>query len=172
MEDHPTDQLDVEVALSDGALGGLTGYGERLGQQGLERLPAPGALAQVVGPLAKLGVRVELHLGLEVVDAADALLELLELLALSNAEGAVDKRHSGESSSGGRPVTPVFGAPWGCPLYGLGMPVDPLAERAFSVRADHYERARPGWPPEAVELQKSFIWLTVRWSYRLLASLT
>jgi ubiquinone/menaquinone biosynthesis C-methylase UbiE len=32
------------------------------------------------------------------------------------------------------------------------MPLDPLAERAFSTRADHYERARPGWPSAAVEL--------------------
>ena len=31
------------------------------------------------------------------------------------------------------------------------MPLDPLAERAFGVRADDYERHRSGWPDEAVE---------------------
>ncbi len=31
------------------------------------------------------------------------------------------------------------------------MALDPLAERAFGMRADAYERHRPGWPAEAVE---------------------
>jgi ubiquinone/menaquinone biosynthesis C-methylase UbiE len=31
------------------------------------------------------------------------------------------------------------------------MPLDPLAERAFGVRADDYERHRAGWPDGAVE---------------------
>ena len=31
------------------------------------------------------------------------------------------------------------------------MALDPLAERGFGRRADHYERARPGWPAAALD---------------------
>ena len=100
VQHHAADQLHVEVALAQRALGGLAREREGLGQELVERLAGTRALAQLVGALAKLLVRVQLELGLEVVDAADALLELLELLAFANTKGAVENRHFSESSSG------------------------------------------------------------------------
>ena len=64
---------------------------ERLGHQRLERLAVAAALPERVGLGAQLGIVEELHLGLDLVDAGDRLLELLELLALADAKGAVDQ---------------------------------------------------------------------------------
>ena len=67
---------------------------ERLGQQVVERLASARALAQAVGLLAQLVVVQELELGLPGVDAVHALGVLLELLALTQAQGAIEDRHA------------------------------------------------------------------------------
>ena len=90
VEDHAADQLDVEVAHLHRAPAGLARQGEALEQQVVERLAVAPALAQRVGRLAQLLIRVELELGLVVVDARDVLLERLELLALAYAQRAVN----------------------------------------------------------------------------------
>ena len=62
-------------------------------QQVVERLAVEVALAQRLVARAQLVVGLELELGLVVVDAGDVLLERLELLALADAQGAVENRH-------------------------------------------------------------------------------
>ena len=99
MQHHAADQLDVEVALAERALGGLAREREALEQQVVERLARERALAQRVVARAQLLVGVELQLGLEVVDPRDVLLELLELLALAHAQGPVEDRHRAETSN-------------------------------------------------------------------------
>ena len=93
MEDHPADQLDVVVALPEGALAGLAGQRERLEQQVVELLAIEVALAQRLVARAQLVVGFELELGLVVVDAGDVLLEGLELLALADPQCAVENGH-------------------------------------------------------------------------------
>ena len=77
VEHHAADQLDVEVALAERAARGLADQRERLGQQVVERLAVAGALAQLVGLGAELGVVEQLHLGLDPVDRLDPPLVLL-----------------------------------------------------------------------------------------------
>ena len=61
------------------------------GQQRVERLAVGGALAQLVHPLAQLGVAVVFELGLEGVDQRDALLVGLELLRLARVQRAIEQ---------------------------------------------------------------------------------
>ena len=98
MQHHAADQLDVEVALPEGALAGLARERERLVQQVLERLAGEVALTQRLVALAQLLVRFELQLGLEVVDACDVALEELELLRLAYPQCAVEDGHSSYGS--------------------------------------------------------------------------
>ena len=108
VEDHAADQLDVEVALAEGALAGLARERERLVEQLLEGSAVQVALAQAGVALAELLVRLELELGLEGIDQLDVALERLELLALANAQGAVQNRHNratvARARSGPEPV--------------------------------------------------------------------
>src|SRR4029077_7776730 len=90
VKDHPADQLDIEVALADGAPSGLAAERERLREQFFERLAALRALAELVGGLPDLRVLEQLHLRLDAVDLLDAPLVVLELAALAEAERAVD----------------------------------------------------------------------------------
>ena len=76
MQHHAADQLDVEVALAQRALGGLARDREALEQQLVERLALERALAQGLVARAQLLVGLELQLGLVVVDPRDLLLEL------------------------------------------------------------------------------------------------
>jgi hypothetical protein len=92
VQDHAADQLDVEVALAEGALAGLARERERLVQEVVERLAVEVALAQRLVALAELFVGLELELGLERVDELDVALELLELLSLAYAKSAVQNR--------------------------------------------------------------------------------
>ena len=89
MQHHAADQLHVVVAHAQRALAGLAAERERLVQQVVERLAVARALAQRVGLLADLVILEQLHLGLDRVDALDALLVLLELTGLAHAQGAV-----------------------------------------------------------------------------------
>src|SRR5947207_11492516 len=98
VQHQSADQLDVEVALADGALGGLARTREGLGQKVVERLSAQVALAQSLVALAELVIALELELRLEVVDARDALLEELELLALAETQGPLDNGHRRDGS--------------------------------------------------------------------------
>ena len=78
------------MALPERALAGLAGDRERLRQQVVGRLAADRALAQRLVARAQLVFVFELELRLEIVDPRDALLELLELLALADPEGLVE----------------------------------------------------------------------------------
>ncbi len=93
MQHHPAHELHVEVPLPDRALGGLAREREGVREEVVERLAVTRALAQLVGLLPQLRVLQQLHLGLEVVDPRDAALELLELLALADAQSALENRH-------------------------------------------------------------------------------
>jgi hypothetical protein len=67
---------------------------EGLGQEVVERLAVLVSLPELGVLAADLLVLEQLHLRLEVVDGANALLELPELLALADAEGALEDRHA------------------------------------------------------------------------------
>jgi hypothetical protein len=68
VQDHPTDELDVEVAHAHRAFPGLADQAEALVQQILERLAVASPLAQAVGCLPELLVAEVLELLLEAVD--------------------------------------------------------------------------------------------------------
>ena len=77
------------MALAERALAGLADERERLRQQVVERLVVfAGALAELVGALADLGVVEQLELGLEAVDLLDALLVFLQLAPFAEAQRA------------------------------------------------------------------------------------
>ena len=89
MQDHPADQLDVEVALADRATRRFANERERLGEQVVERLAVAGAFAQRVGLGTQLGVVEQLHLRLDLVDRVDPALVLLELARLAHPKCAI-----------------------------------------------------------------------------------
>ena len=90
VEDHSADQLDVEMALAEGPLACLAGQREGLVERLVDLdLAALDPLAERHRVLLDLVILEQLHLGLEVGDAGHPLLEFLELLALSHAEGAL-----------------------------------------------------------------------------------
>ena len=89
MQDHAADQLDVEMALAEGALAGLAREREGLVQEVPERLAVQVPLAQALVALAELLIRLQFELGLEGVDLLYVALEVLELLRLADAERAV-----------------------------------------------------------------------------------
>ena len=93
VEDHPADQLHVEVAHPHRALARLTDEREALELQVIERLAAARALAQLVGGFSQLGVGVMLEFRLVAIDPTDALFILLELLRLAHAKRAVQEGH-------------------------------------------------------------------------------
>ncbi len=91
VEDHPTDELHVEVTHPERPPAGLAHEREDLRQDLVEdalvilAIGLGEALPQRVDPGAQLLVGLELELGLERGDSRDPLLELLELLALADA---------------------------------------------------------------------------------------
>ena len=93
MENHPADQLHVEVAHAHRALSGLAHEREAFEQQIVEGLAVASALAQLVGGLAQLSVGRVLELRLVGVDPPDALFVGLELLGLAHAKRAVQEGH-------------------------------------------------------------------------------
>ena len=80
------DDLDVEVALAQGAAGGFPDHGEGLGLEVVERLAVGDALAELDRLGGQLGVGERLDGGFEGVDPGDEALELLQPLALADAE--------------------------------------------------------------------------------------
>ena len=94
VQDHPADELHVEVAHAHRPLAHLADDGEGLGEQVVERLALAGALAQRVEALAQLLVGLELQLGLEAADDRDALLVLAKLLGLADIQRTVEEAHA------------------------------------------------------------------------------
>ena len=94
MQDHAADHLHVEVAHAHFALADLAHDREGLGQEDVEALAVARLLAQGVDPRAQLLHGLELELRLEIVDARDALFELLELLGFAHPKGTIEERHN------------------------------------------------------------------------------
>ena len=122
------------------ALAGLADDRERLGQQVVELRAVARLLAQRVHPLAQLVVGLELELGLEVVDASDALLELLELLGFAQTQGTVEERHDAEGTNAAGLARRVGGRGWAA----LRRPAEAGALRA-SRRRRFLSRWRLTW---------------------------
>src|SRR5918999_1644675 len=101
VQDHAADQPDVEVALAERAPAGLAGEGKGLEKEVVQRLAVQVALAQLLVALAQLVIGRRLELGLEVVDAGDVPLEILELLGLADPQGAVEDGHRSYGSNAG-----------------------------------------------------------------------
>jgi hypothetical protein len=85
-------QLDVEVTLSQRALGCLADRGERLGQQVVERFPVGVPLPELVGHAAELGVAHRDEVVLDGVDLLANPLELAQDLAFAGAKDVIDDR--------------------------------------------------------------------------------
>ena len=81
-------------------LRGLADDREDLGQQVVEVAAVARLLAERGEALPELVVVLELELGLEGVDQRDALLVLLELLALADVQRTLEKTHETQASAG------------------------------------------------------------------------
>src|SRR6185312_7364279 len=102
VQDHPADQLDVEVAHAHRALAGLADQAEAFVEQIVERFAAARPLAQGVGGVAQLLIGEVLELRFKGVDPGDALLVTLELLGLAHAKRAVQEGHEVRVARGRR----------------------------------------------------------------------
>ena len=95
IQHHAADQLHVEMALADGALGGFAHGGEGLGDQIVERRAGADPGAEVLGARAQRLVGEGRHLGLERIDLLDDGPVFLELAVVGRAED-----FAGESAKG------------------------------------------------------------------------
>ena len=86
VQDHAADQLHVEVALADGALGRLADGGERRHQEVVERLALGELLLEGLGARAKLVVGELDQLRLEFVDGIHPRLILAHAPVVGGAE--------------------------------------------------------------------------------------
>jgi hypothetical protein len=86
------DQLDVEVALAQGALGGLAHRGEGLDQEVVQGLALLQAGAEFRGPGAQLLVAQRLELRLQGGDGVDIALQADDVAIIGGAEQALGKR--------------------------------------------------------------------------------
>ncbi len=86
MEDHPAEQLDVEVAHVQRPAARLAHDAERLRQQIVERLATLEALPELSGPLADRRVRQLTYGRLELVDPRDERTQLLQLTLVLRAD--------------------------------------------------------------------------------------
>ena len=93
VEHHAADQLDVEVAHADRALGGLADARERLGQEVVEILALVEALAELLRLGAERVVGERGDLVLEGVDLVHALVEPLQGAALARAQDLLEDAH-------------------------------------------------------------------------------
>ncbi len=97
------DQLDVEMAHLQHALGGLADDRERLGKNRVERLAGGDARLERLGLRFQVVVRQRGDSGLERVDLPDRLRILLQQALVAAAEDAgEDVRNHGEERYGGR----------------------------------------------------------------------
>ncbi len=79
MQHHAADQLDVEMALADGALGALAHGGEGFGDQIIEIGAVLHAFAEAFGARAQLLVGERYDLRLERIDLLDDRSVFLQL---------------------------------------------------------------------------------------------
>ncbi len=95
-------QLDVVVALADGASGGFTAHGEGLEQEIVEI----GAVVEPLSELDRLGLECVVgqcrDLGLPRVDLRHHPFEGLELLAFTGPEDAIENSHAASDPTGAR----------------------------------------------------------------------
>jgi hypothetical protein len=88
-------ELHVEVALAEGAAGGLADRGERLGQQVVERLALGEPGLEPVGLLTQLGVGQRGEAVLQRVDLRGEAGQLLDDPSLTEAQDLLeDRRHA------------------------------------------------------------------------------
>ena len=95
IQHHAADELHVEMALTDGALGGFAHGGEGLGDQIVERGAGADPGAEVLGARAQRLVGEGCDLGLERVDLLDDGPVFLELAVVGRTED-----FAGESAKG------------------------------------------------------------------------
>ena len=91
VQHHAADQLHIEVAHAERALGRLADDREGLGQQGIELFARRHAAAKLVGLGAQRLVRQRRHLRFERVDALDVALVGLEQPLVAAAENLREK---------------------------------------------------------------------------------
>ena len=107
-------QLDVEVALADGAARGFARRGERLREQVVERLAVLDALPELDGLVGELLIREVLDLGLPRIDQLGELLELFASAALADVAEPVDDGQGGSFSCRGTSILPAPRVRPGC----------------------------------------------------------
>ena len=99
MQHHAADQLDVEVALAERALGRLAHGRERRHQQIVELGAVAQMLPERLGPRPQLVVAERLDLGFERVDRLDAGSELAHLALVGGTENLGSDRAEREHQS-------------------------------------------------------------------------
>ena len=92
MQHHAADQLDVEMALAEGALGGLAHGGEGRNQNVVQRLAVGELLAEFGGAGLQRLVRKRRDLRLQRVDGVDAGLVSLDPPVVGGAEKLAGER--------------------------------------------------------------------------------
>jgi hypothetical protein len=93
MQDHAADELHVEVALAEGALGSLADDREGFVQDVFQRLALGEPVLEKLCLGAEVGVAHRLVLGLERIDARHALLQGPELPVVGGAEETFQAEH-------------------------------------------------------------------------------
>jgi hypothetical protein len=112
VQHRPTEQLHVEVAHAERALGRLAHAGERLGQQVVERLALFEPSAELGGLLAELVVGQRLELIFKRIDVAYGGLEAAQGLALARPKQLVQEVcHRRTTVAGAREMTLLAGRP-------------------------------------------------------------
>ena len=97
-------QLDVVVALTEGAHRGLAHRGERLDQDVVEGGTVVEPLAELAGLGSQLVVGQPLVFVVEGVDVGDDALQRLQLLALARTEDSIQDSHQVDHATGAPPA--------------------------------------------------------------------
>src|SRR5689334_13116741 len=103
MQGRPAHELDVEVALAEGALASLADRRERLGEDVVERLARSQALTKDVGLGTQLGVGELLEVLLDGVHLGGDAVELLDDAALTGTQQLLDDLGHAASPERSRP---------------------------------------------------------------------
>jgi hypothetical protein len=98
VQDHATQELDIEMAHAEHPLGGFAAHGESIGEDIVQGFALGQALLELGGLVQKLLVVERGHLGLENVDLVHEGVELFELLRIRVADDLRQQLQHGATS--------------------------------------------------------------------------
>ena len=144
MEDHAADQLDVEVALAEGALAGLADGRERRHEQVVDRLAGGELGAELVGAGAQVGVRQRGDLGLQRVDLDDGRGVSLQAAVVGGSENL-----SGKGAETGHQYYPLKRSRMPVMGCGTGAPSEKTSPERCDESADRTQSRTAFWTPSS-----------------------